>query len=229
MSCGNGRGRKGFARMPDLHFQVSGAEAVPDALTPLIELKLNIRNNTRGERIQSILLRCQTQIETPRRSYSAADQTRLRDLFGEPERWDQTLRPIPWINAAAVVPAFTEETSIRLQIPCTIDLSVAASKYFFGVEAGTVPLTLMFSGTVFCQLPEGRLQAFPVPWAAEARFAFPVALWKDCIDLHYPNAAWLRLRRDVFERLYAFKVRESLATFEEAIELMLKSSLAASA
>lgn len=214
--------------MPELIFAVSGAEVVPDALTPLIELDLDIRNNEHKEAVQSILLRCQIQIEAPRRSYAPGEQTKLRDLFGEPERWDQTLKPLPWANVSAIVPAFTSETTISLLIPCTIDLSEAASKYFFGVESGTVPLTLMFSGTVFFQSAAGHLQACPIPWSTEARFAFPVALWKDSIDLHYPNSAWMSLRRDVYERLYEFKVREGLATLDEAIERMLQTPLAAS-
>jgi hypothetical protein len=214
--------------MPDLRFHVRGAEAVLEALTPTIALTVDVTNHA-AEPIHSVILRCQIQIETPRRSYTAAEQTKLRDLFGEPERWGQTLKPMLWTNVSTVVPAFTGTTAVSLLVPCTFDLSVAASKYFFGVESGTVPLTLLFSGTILYKSSDDRLQAFPISWSSEAHFVFPVALWKDCVDLHYPNSAWLGLRRDVYERLYAFKVREGLSSFEEAIELMMRKTLTASA
>jgi hypothetical protein len=41
------------------------------------------------------------------------------------------------------------------------------------------------------------------------------------MDLYYPNSAWLRLRRDVFESLHAFKQQQGLATWEDAIEHLL--------
>jgi hypothetical protein len=41
------------------------------------------------------------------------------------------------------------------------------------------------------------------------------------MDAHYPNSAWLCLRRDAFERLYQYKVRHGIPTWEEAIERAL--------
>ncbi len=41
------------------------------------------------------------------------------------------------------------------------------------------------------------------------------------MDHYYPNSAWLRLRRDAFERLHAYKRSHGLATWEEAIESLL--------
>jgi hypothetical protein len=41
------------------------------------------------------------------------------------------------------------------------------------------------------------------------------------MDLYYPGIAWLCLRRDVFERLYDFKVRNGIPTWEDAMESML--------
>jgi predicted alpha-1,6-mannanase (GH76 family) len=48
-------------------------------------------------------------------------------------------------------------------------------------------------------------------------------VWKDLIDLYYPNSAWLALRKDAFEKLYQYKVREGIPTWEEAIERVLDS------
>jgi hypothetical protein len=41
------------------------------------------------------------------------------------------------------------------------------------------------------------------------------------MDAYYPNVAWLQLRRDVFDRLYEFKSRGSIPTWEQALERLL--------
>jgi hypothetical protein len=41
------------------------------------------------------------------------------------------------------------------------------------------------------------------------------------MDHHYPGMAWLSLHRDVFDRLYAYKRRRGLATWDQAIEELL--------
>ena len=40
-------------------------------------------------------------------------------------------------------------TEIDLQVPCTYDLEVASARYLQGLDDGTIPLLLLFSGTVF--------------------------------------------------------------------------------
>jgi hypothetical protein len=210
--------------MPELAIAARGAEPVRAAAAPTLALHLEISCTSLTQPIQTVLLNCQIQIEAPRRRYIAAEQARLRDLFGEPERWGQTLRPLLWTNLTTTVPAFTGSICIQLAVPCTLDFDVTATKYFHALADGTVPVSLLFSGTVFYRTPANELQAAPIPWNTEARFTLPVRIWKDCIDLYHPNTAWLGLRRDVFERLYAFKVREGLATFDEALERMMEEA-----
>jgi hypothetical protein len=41
------------------------------------------------------------------------------------------------------------------------------------------------------------------------------------MDIYYPNSAWLCLRRDVFERIYQYKVERGIPTWEQALESML--------
>ena len=94
--------------MPDLQFQVNGASVVPHSASPLLALQLEI-SNTGGELIHAVVLRCQIQIETTRRKYTEEDQRQLRDLFGEPQRWGQTLRSTLWTHAQVVVPSFLGE------------------------------------------------------------------------------------------------------------------------
>jgi hypothetical protein len=38
------------------------------------------------------------------------------------------------------------------------------------------------------------------------------------MDIYYPNSAWLCLRRDVFERLYQYKVARGIPTWEQMLE-----------
>jgi hypothetical protein len=168
------------------------------------------------------VLRCQIQIEVTRRRYTPSDQEQLRDLFGEPERWGQTLRNLHWINATGVVPKFTGVTSVDLQVPCTFDFSIATTKYFNGLSDGEIPVCVMFSGTVFYADPAGALQVAPISWNKETKFRLPVKVWKDMMDAYYPNTAWLCLRRDVFEDLHRYKVEHSIPTWEETIERILE-------
>ena len=41
------------------------------------------------------------------------------------------------------------------------------------------------------------------------------------MDTYYPNSAWLCLRRDIFERLYEYKMRHGIPTWEAALEKIL--------
>ena len=215
--------------MPELAIEVRGAQPVRTAAAPTVALHLEVSCTPVTQPVQTVLLNCQIQIEAPRRRYAAAEEGRLRDLFGEPERWGQTLRPLLWTNLTATVPAFTGSVCIELAVPCTLDFDVTATKYFHALDGGTVPVSLLFSGTIFYRTAANELQAAPIPWNTEARFALPAGIWKECVDLYHPNTAWLGLRRDVFERLYEFKMREGLATFDDALERMLEEARRAGA
>jgi Family of unknown function (DUF6084) len=207
--------------MPDLTFRIEEAVVIAFAAAPTLAFKLRIENANATETIHSVALRCQIQIEVTRRRYAVEEQARLRDLFGEPERWSQTLRSLLWTNVSVVVPGFQGSTLVDLPIPCTFDFNVAATKYFAGLIDGEIPIHLMFSGTVFYADPEGVLQVTPISWEQETRFKLPVKAWHDMMDVYYPNCVWLTLRRDVFERLYEYKTRRGIPTWEQALEEIL--------
>ncbi len=209
--------------MPDLVFSPGSAEVVRFAASPTIALKLRIVNSDPAETIHTVVLRCQVQIEVARRRYSPADQERLRDLFGEPERWGQTLRNLLWTNVSVVVPPFTGETVIDLPLPCTFDFSIPTTKYFNGLADGDIPILLMFSGSVFYANRSGDLQVAPISWEKETKFRLPLKVWKDMMDEYYPNSAWLCLRRDVFEDLHRYKIECGIPTWEQTFESMLDS------
>jgi hypothetical protein len=209
--------------MPELQFQIEGAEAVAHSAAPLLAFKLRITNLPASESIHTLTLKCQVQIEPAKRRYLPPEQEKLADLFGEPSRWSRTVKPLHWMNTSVAVSGFTGSTLVDLELPCTFDFNVASTKYFHALEAGDIPLCVMFSGTVFYQSQEGILQIAQIPWDREAYFKLPVTVWKEMMDAHFPNSAWLSLRRDAFEQLYNYKVRHGLPTWEHVIARLLAS------
>lgn len=207
--------------MPDLDYLVEGAEAVPFSVSPLLNLKVRLTNKDETEKIQSVLLRCQIQIEVARRQYSPGEQAKMFELFGEPERWGQTLRTMLWTHANAVVPPFTGSTLVDLPVPCTFDFNVATTKFFNGLAGGDIPLCLLFSGTVFYSDDEGLLQVSQISWEKEANYRLPVSVWKSMMDHYYPNSAWLNIRLDVFEKMQEYKMRRAIPSWEQAFESLL--------
>ncbi len=210
--------------MPDLSFQIEKAEAQRFTVAPTLLFKLRMTNSIAGETVHSVALRCQIQLEVNRRQYSAEDQKKLRDLFGEPDRWGTTLKTMLWTHASVVAPAFADTAVVDVPVPCTFDFNVAATKYFQGLSDGEVPLSFLFSGTVFYADSDGALQVAPIPWDKEARFRLPVKSWQEMMDIYYPNTAWLCLRRDVFQRIYDYKVEHGIATWEQALERLLPAT-----
>jgi uncharacterized protein DUF6084 len=207
--------------MPDLNFSVTGAAPVQFAAVPMMGFRLNVSNRDPQETIYTISLRCQIQLDVTRRLYTPAEQANLKDLFGTPDRWGQTLKSMLWTHSSVVVPQFAGSAEVQLQVPCTFDFNVAATKYFHGLSAGDLPLNFLFSGTTFYRDAAGAVQVAPISWDLESRYRLPLATWREVIDIFYPNTAWLCLRRDVFERLYRHKVDNGITSWEQLVEELL--------
>jgi hypothetical protein len=209
--------------MPDLSFEVVGAEAPAYAATPMLVFKLRVVNGLEQEQIHSVALRSQIQIAVTRRRYSAEARGRLLEVFGEPERWSQTLHNFLWTHTGTVIPRFTGSTVVDLPVLCTYDFEVMSTKYFNALEDGNIPLIFLFSGTIFYEGEEGNLQISQIPWSKEAPYRLPVIIWQTMIASYYPNSAWIRLNKDVFDRLYSYKAQHSLPTWEDVLERLLRS------
>jgi hypothetical protein len=211
--------------MPDLNFQVEGAQPQRFAAAPLLLFKLRVgetlAEGSDATPIHAVALRCQVRIEPAKRRYEAHQQGRLLDLFGTPERWGQTLRPMLWTHVSTVVPPFKGNTAVDLPVPCSYDFNLAATKYFHALDGGDIPLCFLFSGTIFYEAAEGALQVAQVPWEKEASFRLPAATWRELMELHYPNTAYLCLRKDVFDRLDQYRSRRGLPSWEQALERLL--------
>ena len=209
--------------MPDLDFRVEGAEVLEFAAVPSLLFKLRIEN-LEEEPIRSVALNTQIRIAATQRYYDAAEQERLLEVFGEPSRWKDTLRSLLWTHTVLQVPPFSGSTVVDMPVTCTYDLEVVWAKYFYALEEGEVPLEFLFSGTVFYAGQDGRLQVERISWEKEAEFRLPVRLWKEMMERYFPNSAWIRLRRDAFDRLYNYKARRGLPTWEAAVDALLRAS-----
>jgi hypothetical protein len=213
--------------MAELTFGCAQVTAERYAATPALSFALTITEGT-GATVQAIALRCQIRIEPHRRRYSAAEAQRLHDLFGDTSRWADTVKPIQLAMVSTMVPAFTGRTEVDLQVPCTYDLEVASARYLHGLDDGTIPLLLLFSGTVFVAPPdEDRGSGFSVeliPWSCEAAYRMPVSVWREVVDLHFPGSAWLRCGRETLDALSAFKATRALPTWDATLAALLKEA-----
>jgi Family of unknown function (DUF6084) len=204
--------------VPDLSFAVEGAEPVKYAAAPTLCFKLRIGAD---RSVRSMQLDTQIRISAARRAYSSEEKEGLRELFGNTEGFERQLRSLLWTHTMVLVPSFSQETVIDMHVPCTYDFDVTAARYLHALRSGEVPLELLFSGTVFYE-GEGRaLQVARISWNDEASYRLPVAVWRATMDHYFPNATWLRLDRDCFDRLLAFRARGALPSWEAAIDELL--------
>lgn len=210
--------------MPDLNFEILDAEVERYSVLPLINFKLRIVNDNAEEGIENISLKTQIMLSVTQRRYNADEKAKLHELFGEPERWGKTLRTFLWTNVTSVVPRFTGSTVVVLPVPCIYDFEVVSTKYFNALEDGDIPLNFLFSGTIFYKGEEGNLQIGQISWSKEATYRMPVALWKSVIDTYFPNSAWIRIQKDVFDSLYQYKMAQGLLTWEDTLTRLLKAS-----
>jgi Family of unknown function (DUF6084) len=206
--------------VPELGFTVLGCEPLRHAAAPSLRFSLAI--DAQGAAVRSVMLDVQLRIAATQRGYSEAEQAQLGDLFGEAHRWGDTLRNLLWTQATLVVPPFDGSTVVDLIVPCTYDFDVAAAKYLAGLHDGDIPLELLFSGTVFYVGAAGAIQINRISWNAEAAHRLPVRVWRETMDHYFPNAAWLRLHRDAFERLVAFRARNALTSWEAVVAALLE-------
>ena len=203
---------------PELSFSVDGAARVEHAAVPTLRFALRVESDAP---VRSVLLDVQLQIAARRRPYDVAAHDRLFELFGPVADWGTTLRTLLWTRATLVVPAFRESTVVGLDVPCSYDLEVAASRYLDALADGDVPLELLFSGSVFYE-DGGRLQTTRLSWEKEAEYRLPVRVWKETMERYFRGTAWVRLRKDSFDRLSAFKSRHALATWDDALDALLE-------
>ena len=206
-------------RRGEWSFTVRDIIARPYAAAPELTARLRIEGAP-GVRVHAIALRCQVRIEPHHRGYDAEDEQGMRALFGSRDRWSQTLRPFQWMQCSTTVQGFTTGTDADLALPCTYDFDVTGSRYLHALGEGAVPLTLMFSGTVFTRGETG-FAVEQVPWDSEARYQLPVRVWQDMMAAFFPHTGWIRLDHDVLSSLGDYRAQHGLVSWEETVTRLL--------
>ncbi|MDX6325027.1 MAG: hypothetical protein QOK15_1381 [Nocardioidaceae bacterium] len=205
--------------MSQYRFSVLDVVAEPYAATPQLTARLRIEELS-GQTVHAIALRSQVRIEPQRRSYAGTEESGLRAMFGPRERWAETLKPFLWMQCSTTVQGFTGVTEADLPLPCTYDFDVVGSRYLHALDEGSVPLSFMFSGTVFTRGGNG-FGVEQVPWDCDCRHLMPIGVWKQMIDLYYPRTAWIRLDRDVVALVADYRDRHGLTSWEETVHRLL--------
>lgn len=206
--------------MAELGFACLGSRVKTHAAFPTLLFRLRV---TSQADVHAILLRCQIRVEPHLRRYGPDEADLLGDLFGDPSRWGDTLKPLQFADVAVTVPGFTGATEIDVPVPCGYDLEVAAGKYFAALDDGEIPLLMLFSGTVFTRTANG-FAVQQVPWHCEARHRLPVAVWRELMDHYFPGTGWLRLGRGTLRDLHRFKSAHALATWDDVMQALLKEA-----
>jgi hypothetical protein len=210
--------------MSELRFAVT--DIVPDrmAAVPTLVARLRIGEVT-GASVHAVALRCQVRIEPQRRPYGPQTAEQLSDLFGPRHLWSSTLRPFLWLHASTMVPGFTGTTEVDLPMPCTYDLEVAAGKYLQAIGDGDIPLSLLFSGTVFSRGPTATgttdFSVEQVRWDADVDYRMPSALWRQLMEMHFPGSGWIRLDVSTIDHLRTYRARHGYTSWDETFGALL--------
>lgn len=207
--------------MPNLEFEIISAAVKPYAIVPTLSFGLKITNETAGEEVYAAALKCQVMIEAVKRTYDEQAKDKLHELFGEPHRWDETLKTFFWTIVSVPVPRFTGSTIVEVAIPCSEDQAMAAGKYFYAVSNGNVPIAFLFSGTLFYKDPEGNLQVNLIPWEKEAYCKMPASLWQQMMEIHFPGCRWLRVDKTTYDKLVRYKAASAFPTLETCLASLL--------
>lgn len=206
--------------MTTLEFTVMGAEPMEHSASPGVRFHLHL-TEPEGREIYTVALSTQVMIDPARRAYDDAERERLVELFGAPERWGATTHPLQWARVESLVPSFTGQTMLAVEVPCTYDLEVASAKYFDALSGGEVPLSFHFNGSVLYRGEEDRLQVVLVPWSCTARWRMPVDVWRRTIAAHFPGGGWIRLDHETLAALARRKAQLGAHTFDDTVRELL--------
>lgn len=205
--------------MTELSFECVDIAAQRYAASPTLNFRLRV-DEADGTLVHALALRCQIRIEPRKRRYDDAEAELLGSLFGDRERWGESMQPIQFAMASAMVPGFQYSTEVDVPIACSYDLEVTYGQYFNALATGEVPLLLLFSGTVFGKGDNG-FWVEPVPWHLEASYRLPVEVYRSMMEQYFPQQGWLRLHNDTIDELVRYKSANALPTWDAVMAELL--------
>jgi hypothetical protein len=201
---------------PEMTFEVLGAAHEPFAAQPTLRFELSASEPS-DRPIYAISLTAQINFDPARRAYDDKTREDLFELFGSPERWPSTTRSFLWCHATTLVHSFTGATTFAMQVPCTADLEVVASRYIEALPDGDVPLSFHFTGRVLYAGAERQVQVVHLAWSTSAQFRMPVKVWKDMIKHHHGESRFALLHDDTLHDLLKYKRERGLHSLDACV------------
>ena len=201
---------------PEATFEILGAAHEPFAAQPTLRFELGVSEPT-DRPIYAITLTAQINFDPARREYDADTRAELYELFGAPERWPSTTRSFLWCHASTLVHSFSGATTFGLEVPCTADLEVTASRYIAALPDGEVPLTFHFTGRILYEGPARQVQVVHLPWSTSAAYRMPVSIWKAMIKHHHGNSSFILVHDDTLAELTHYKRDRGLPGYDACV------------
>jgi hypothetical protein len=197
-------------------FEVLGATHEPFAAQPTLRFELGASEPT-GREIYAISLTAQVNFDPALRDYDAATKAELFELFGSPERWPSTTRSFLWTHATTMVHSFSGAITFAIEVPCTADLELVASRYIQALPDGDVPITMHFTGRVLYKAPDQRVQVVHLPWTSKASYKMPVSVFRNMMKHHHGESGFAILHNDTLDALKSYKRQRGLHSFDACI------------
>jgi hypothetical protein len=203
---------------PEPDFWVLDCAAVPHTAAPTLSFTLRVKDGS-GLEVYTVALTAQIHLEASSRPHDGPVREALEDVFGEPERWNDTARSVIWAKREVLVPSFTGSTTFELQVPCSTDLELATTRYLEAVKDGEAPLAFHFSGQIFYRGAHDRMQLTMVPWHSTAQFRLALATWRKAVG---ERGGLVRVPDDTFEALKRYRLDRGLPSLGAAVSELVE-------
>ena len=166
-----------------------------------------------------MVLRCQIQIEVTRRRYAPEEEERLRDLFGEPERWGTDAAHHALDPRQRRGPRVRRQHHRRPAGALHLRLQCRGDEVFRRAREARCRCASCSAARVLRGSGCAALQVAPISWTKEATFRLPVTTWRELMDALLPEQ---RLALPAPRRLRpAVRVQDgerAFPTWEQALE-----------
>jgi hypothetical protein len=212
------RPREREALVLDLSFTVSGVDIDDRAATPTLVFCLGVKAT---EPVHALALRTRVVIEARRRQCGGGEQQLLEEIFGPRENWARNVGPLTWAEIATLVPSFAGASAFDVRVPCTYDMEPASTKFLHLAVDGDIPLSFLFTGTAFINGPAG-IGVVRLSQDLEASWQLPSTTWHEAMERAFPDARWVRLGPESFDRLARYKAVHALPTWDAALDHVLE-------